>query len=246
MHVRAQPLLRCIVSLLSILAACAAMATSAASAQDYPTRPLRLVVPFAPGGATDILGRLGAQKLSELLGQQVVIENKPGGGTLIGTRDVLNAPADGYTLLLAVPTIPIMAAISKSANYRMSDLTPISSIGSIPYVLSVSRKLPVTTLAEFVAHARANAGKLNAGVVGTGSASTLVADRFKKLAGINVVDVPYTSVAASRTPSCRSPRQARHHPRSTYTPSLRCRGDSSAMKTKADASARALRRNTSV
>src|SRR5215471_11863686 len=131
-------------------------------AQAYPTRPVRVVVPFAPAGATDITARLMGQWLSERLGQQFVIENRPGGGSNIGTEAVAHAPPDGYTLLVFNAAPLINAALYDRLNYNfVRDIAPVAGVNRMPLVLSVSPSVPARTLPEFVAYAKANPGKIN-------------------------------------------------------------------------------------
>ena len=141
------------------LSIAAAIASTEAHAQDYPNRPIRVIVPFSPGGAVDGPMRLIAQEMSKRLGQQVVVENKPGAGATLGTEMVAKAPADGYTLLLASQTNAISASLYKQLSYDpIEDFAPISLIGREPGVLVVHPSLPVATVADFVAYAKARPG----------------------------------------------------------------------------------------
>lgn len=171
------------------------LAGGSALAQDFPTKPIRFLVPYAAGGNTDVIARITAQRMGELLGQPVIVENRPGAGTMLATRAMLQAPADGYTLLVSVPTMAIAAAVSKSADYKMTDVVPVSGICSNAFVISVARTVPATTLSELVAYAKANPGKLNNGSVGIGSGSQLITERFKTAAGIKSVEVVYQGAA---------------------------------------------------
>jgi len=170
--------------------------TGIAAAQDvFPSKPVRVIVPYAPGGNTDVAARLVGSKLSEHLAQAVVVENRAGAGTLIGSRAAALAPADGYTVLIATPTIAIVPITSRNPGFHMDDFAVVAGLSSNPWVVSVPRALPVTSLQELIAYAKANPGKINNGPIGLGTSTALLAERFKALAGINVVDVPYNSAA---------------------------------------------------
>ena len=161
-------------------------------AQTYPTRPVRIIVPFAPAGSTDIVARLIGQWLSERLGQQFVVENRPGAGTNIGTEAVVTAPADGYTLLLAGPANVISMALYDKLNFNFTrDIAPIASIMRFPFVMEVHPSVPTQTLAEFMAYTKANPGKVNMASAGTGSGSHLTGELFKMMTGLNILHVPY-------------------------------------------------------
>jgi tripartite-type tricarboxylate transporter receptor subunit TctC len=171
-----------------------------ARAQAYPTRPVRLIVPIAPGGASDIVARLMGQWLSERLGQQFVIDNRPGGGANIGTEAVVRAPADGYTLLLCAVFNATNAAIYDKLNYNFTrDIAPVASIIRFPNVMVVNPSVPVKTVPEFIAYAKANPGKLNMASPGNGSTPHVTGELFKMMTGINMVHVPYRSVSAGLT-----------------------------------------------
>ena len=163
-----------------------------ARAQAYPSRPVRIIVPFAPAGSTDIVARLIGQWLSERLGQQFVVENRPGAGTNIGTEAVVTAPADGYTLLLAGPANVISMALYDKLNFNFTrDIAPIASIMRFPFVMEVHPSVPAKTVPEFMAYAKANPGKLNMASAGTGSATHLTGELFKMMTGLNILHVPY-------------------------------------------------------
>jgi tripartite-type tricarboxylate transporter receptor subunit TctC len=169
--------------------------TQASSAADYPTRPVRIVVPTAPGGGVDVLARLIGQKLSERLGEQFFIDNRAGAAGVIGTRVVTTAAADGYTLLMAPSSLAITAAIKRKLPYDlMHDLTPIMSVASTPYALIVNPSLSVHSVKELIAYAKANPGKLNFGSAGVGTASHLAGELFNTMAGIQIVHVPNKSM----------------------------------------------------
>ena len=161
-------------------------------AQAYPSRPVKIIVPFAPAGSTDIVARLMGQWLSERLGQQFVVENRPGAGTNIGTEAVVTAPADGYTLLLAGPANVISMTLYDKLNFNFTrDIAPIASIMRFPFVMEVHPSVPAKTVPEFMAYAKATPGKLNMASAGTGSATHLTGELFKMMTGLNILHVPY-------------------------------------------------------
>ena len=167
-----------------------------ARAQTYPSRPARIVVPFAPGGSTDIIARLIGQWLSERLGQQFVIENRPGAGSNIGTEVVVNAPPDGYTLLLVGASSAINATLYEKLNFNfLRDITPVAGVISIPFIMVVNPSFPAKTVSEFIAYARANPGKVSMASGGNGTAGHLSGELFKMMAGVNMVHVPYRGEA---------------------------------------------------
>jgi tripartite-type tricarboxylate transporter receptor subunit TctC len=161
-------------------------------AQTYPTRPVRVVVAAAAGGANDTLARLMGQWLSERLGQSFVIENRPGAGTNIGTEAVVHAPADGYTLLLVSPPSAINATLYDKLNFNfLRDIAPVAAISRESSVMVVNPSVPAKTVPEFIAHAKANPGKVNMASAGTGTTPHVAGELFKIMAGINMVHVPY-------------------------------------------------------
>jgi tripartite-type tricarboxylate transporter receptor subunit TctC len=161
-------------------------------AQAYPTRPVRLIVPFAPAGASDILARLMGQWLSERLGQQFVIDNRPGGGGNIGTEAVVRAPADGYTLLIVGAWNAINATLYDKLNFNfLRDIAPVAGISHGPFVMVVNPSVPAKSLPEFIAYAKANPRKVNMASAGNGSAPHVAGELFKMMAGIDMVHVPY-------------------------------------------------------
>ena len=163
-----------------------------AQGQAYPSRPVRVIVGFAPGGTADITARLIGQWLSERLGQPFVIENRPGAGTNIATETVVRAPADGYTLLLVGSTQAINATLYNKLNFHfIRDITPVAGIVVGPNVMVVNPSVPATTVPEFIAYAKANAGKLNMASGGIGSLGHVSGELFKMMAGINIGHVPY-------------------------------------------------------
>jgi tripartite-type tricarboxylate transporter receptor subunit TctC len=171
-----------------------------ARAQAYPSRPIRWVVGFVPGGATDIIARLMGQWLSERLGQSVVIENRPGAGSNIATEVVVNAPPDGYTLLLVGPAHAVNATLYPKLNYDfMRDIAPIASISREPLVMVVNPSVPAKTVAEFIAYAKANPGKLNMASSGIGTSVHVGGELFKMMTGINMQHVAYRGAAPAIT-----------------------------------------------
>jgi tripartite-type tricarboxylate transporter receptor subunit TctC len=163
-----------------------------ARAQVYPTRPVRLIVPVAPAGASDILARLMGQWLSERLGQPFVIENRPGAAGNIGTEAVVRAPPDGYTLLLCSVNNAINATLYDRLNFNfIRDIAPVASLGGGPYVMVVNPSVPAKTVPEFIAYAKANPGKISMGSTGIGGGPHIAGELFKMMAGVNLVHVPY-------------------------------------------------------
>ena len=164
----------------------------AARAQAYPTRPVRLIVPFAPAGASDILARLMGQWLSERLGQQFVIDNRPGGGGNIGTEAVVHAPADGYTLLMVGGYNAINATLYQKLNFNfIRDIAPVATLTRSSIVMVVNPSVAAKTVPEFIAYAKANSGKINMASPGSGTASHIAGELFKMMAGVDMVHVPY-------------------------------------------------------
>jgi len=161
-------------------------------AQAYPSRPVRIIVPFAPAGASDITARLIGQWLSERLGQQFVIENRPGGGGNIGTEAVVRAPADGYTLLMVGSANASNATFYDKLNFNfIRDIAPVGSVFRGPYVMVVNPSVPARSVPEFIAYAKANPGKLTMASSGTGAVPHVAGELFKMMAGIDMVHVPY-------------------------------------------------------
>jgi tripartite-type tricarboxylate transporter receptor subunit TctC len=181
-----------------VLAAPLALAAGAAgAADDYPSHPLTLVVPYAPGGGVDTVGRIVAQGLGNRLGQSVVVENKPGAGSNVGSDFVAKAAPDGYTLLLASPATAVNVSLYKRLPFDPArDLRPITLVGKVPSVMIVNNELPAKTLPEFVALARKEPGRLNFGSGGNGTSEHLAGEMFKSMAGIDIVHVPYRGGAA--------------------------------------------------
>jgi tripartite-type tricarboxylate transporter receptor subunit TctC len=161
-------------------------------AQAYPSRPVRIVVGFPAGGATDIQARLMGEWLTERLGQQFIVENKPGASGNIGTETVAKAPADGYTLLQVVTPHAINAALYSNLSFDfIRDIAPIICLARLAYVVVVNPSVPATTLPEFIAYAKANPGKINYGSAGQGTPQNIACELFKMMTGVNLVHVPY-------------------------------------------------------
>jgi tripartite-type tricarboxylate transporter receptor subunit TctC len=171
-----------------------------ASALDYPTKRVRVIVPFAAGGSTDISGRLISQWLSERLGQQFIVENRPGGGTNIGTEAVVRAPPDGYTLLIPGATNAINATLYEKLNFNfIQDIAPVASVVRSPLVMEVNSSFSAKNVPEFIAYAKANPGKINMASSGTGATPHMAGELFKLMAGANMLHVPYRGDAPAIT-----------------------------------------------
>jgi tripartite-type tricarboxylate transporter receptor subunit TctC len=171
-----------------------------ARAEAYPSRPVRIVVGFAAGGATDIQARLMGQWLSDRLGQQFIVENRAGASGNIGTETVAKAPADGYTLLQIVTPNVINAALYSNLNFDfMRDIAPVICAAKLAYVVVVNPSVPVTSIPEFIAYAKANPGKMNYGSAGPGTPQNIACELFKMMAGVDLVHVPYRGGAPATT-----------------------------------------------
>jgi len=171
-----------------------------AAALDYPTRPVRWVVTYPPGGATDITARIMAQWLSERLGQQFIIENKPGGGNNIGTEAAIHSPADGYTLVLVNPANAINATLYPKLSFNfMKDIAPVGGIMRVPNVMEVNPSFPAKTVAEFIAYAKANPSKINWATSGNGTSVHLSGELFKMMTGVQLTHIPYKGSAPALT-----------------------------------------------
>jgi tripartite-type tricarboxylate transporter receptor subunit TctC len=174
--------------------------TTPARAESYPSRPVRWVVPYTAGGATDVLSRLICQRLSERLGQAFFVENKPGAGSNIGTQAVIGAPPDGYTLLLTSTANAINASFDPSLPYDFaSGIAPVAGVARIPLVLVVNNDLPVRNVADFIAHGKANPGKMSIASSGIGTSLHLSGELFKAMAGIQFIHIPYRGSAPGLT-----------------------------------------------
>jgi tripartite-type tricarboxylate transporter receptor subunit TctC len=171
-----------------------------ARAQTYPVRPIRLIIGYTPGGSADITARLTGQWLSERLGQSVIVESRPGGGTNIATEAVVRAPPDGYTLLLVAPANAINATLYDKLNFEfLRDIVPVAGIIRFPNVVDVNPSLPVKSIPELIAYAKTNPGKLNMASSGNGSTIHMSGELFKMMTGINMVHVPYRGGAPALT-----------------------------------------------
>ena len=171
-----------------------------AAALDYPTRPVRWIVTYTPGGATDITARIMAQWLSERLGQQFIIENKPGGGNNIGTEAAIHSPADGYTLVLVNPANAINATLYPKLSFNfMKDIAPVGGIMRVPNVMEVNPSFPAKTVAEFIAYAKANPSKINWATSGNGTSVHLSGELFKMMTGVQLTHIPYKGSAPALT-----------------------------------------------
>ena len=186
------------------LAAGAAAAVPALSriarAETYPARPVRVIVPFGSAGATDIVARLVGQWLSERLRQQFIIDNRPGAGSNIGTEAVIRSAPDGYTLLLVGPAAAINATLYEKLSFNfIRDIAPVAGIVRFPDVMVVNPSVPVATVPELIAYAKANPGKINFASTGIGSSPHVNGELFKMMAGVDMIYVPYRSAAAAMT-----------------------------------------------
>lgn len=181
--------------LIGLLACCASAVVTAAD--DYPTKTITLIVPFTPGGGTDIMGRMVAEKLSQSLGKPVVVSNRPGAGGTIGTDLAARAEPDGYTLMIgSVSTISINPSLYKKlATNPLRDLAPVSPVASTPSILAVPKDLPVASVQDLIALARKNPGSMNFGSAGQGTSHHLAGELFKMQAGIEATHVPYSGSA---------------------------------------------------
>jgi tripartite-type tricarboxylate transporter receptor subunit TctC len=179
-------------SLIATAALALMVAATLATAGEYPEKPLRMIVPFPPGGATDALSRLTAEQLGARLGQPVVIENKPGMGGNLGAEIASRAAPDGYTLLMGPASIyAISATLYSKLNYRLEDFLPVSLVANAPHVLLVNREVPANSVAELIALAKRKPGELNVASHGSGTVSHLEAALFDQMAGTQMLHVPY-------------------------------------------------------
>ena len=179
---------------------CLAAAGQLAQAADYPTRPVKWVVPYPPAGTTDVLARIIAQWLTEKMGQPFVIENRPGAGNNLGTEAVVNAPPDGYTMLLVNPAHGINATLYKNLNFNViRDIAPVAGIVRTPNVMEVTPSFPAKTVAEFIAYCKANPGKINMASSGSGTSVHLSGELFKSMTGCQMLHVPYKGAGPALT-----------------------------------------------
>lgn len=172
---------------------------AAAQAQAYPVKPIRLIVPYPPGGSADLIGRAVNDGLAKRLGQPVVVDNRGGAASIIGAEITARAPADGYTVLVAtITTLAVNPALYRKLPYHPeNDFAPVSMLGSTPYLLAVHPAVPARSVAQLIAHAKTNPGKLNYGSAGVGSGGHLATEMFKHMAAIDIVHVPYKGVGAA-------------------------------------------------
>jgi tripartite-type tricarboxylate transporter receptor subunit TctC len=182
------------------LGAAALAAQPVFASEVWPTKPIRIVVPYTPGGLTDVLARLVAQKASITLGQPVVIENRPGAGTAIGAEYVAKSPADGYTLLMSgTTTLSTNPFIIKKLSYKANDFTPVALIGMVPFLAVTHPSIPAKNLKELVTYAKANPDKLTYSTSGTGTSSHLVGEMFESVTGSKLRDIPYKGTSPALT-----------------------------------------------
>lgn len=185
---------------LAVIGLSMAASIGSVSAADYPTRPVKWVVGYPPGGATDIIARLIGQRLSERLGQQFVIENKPGAGNNIATESVINAEPDGYTLLLVNPANYINASLYANLKFNVvRDIAPVAAFNRVPNVMTVNKDVPAKSVAEFIAYVKANPGKVNLASSGNGTSVHLSGEMFMAISGAKMQHVPYRGAAPAIT-----------------------------------------------
>jgi tripartite-type tricarboxylate transporter receptor subunit TctC len=187
---------------LKLIASAVALPTFAriATGQNYPSRPIHIIVGFPPGGAADVTARLIGQWLSERLGQPFIIENRPGAGTNIGTEAVAKSPADGYTLLLVSVANTVNASLYESLNFDfIRDITPVAGLVRGPLVMEVNPSVPATTVPEFIAYAKANPGMINIASAGIGTPGHMASELFQLLTDLDLLDVPYRGGAPALT-----------------------------------------------
>ena len=186
--------------LAAALAAAALLAPTLAAAQAYPSRPVKIIVPFAPGGPADIYARAVGEKLQAALGQSFVVENKPGGGAVIGTVEVAKSPADGHTLLMMSNTHTVNESLIADKPYQLlRDLVPVAPVNYSDLVMVVHPSVPAQTLGEFLALAKAKPGGLNYASSGPGTPYHMAGELFKAMAGVDIVHVPYKGSSGART-----------------------------------------------
>ncbi|MEW6639398.1 MAG: tripartite tricarboxylate transporter substrate binding protein [Pseudomonadota bacterium] len=177
-------------------AAAPLLAASRARAADWPTRPVRLIIPFTPAGATDVIGRLLANRLSEVWGQQVIVENKPGAGANIGSEAAARAEPDGYTLVIMSVPLAVNRFLYASLSYDpVKDFAPVSLLVLQPNIMAASNVLPVKSVAEFIAYCKANEGKVSYASSGNGTSLHLCGELFKRMSGVQMTHIPYRGAA---------------------------------------------------
>jgi tripartite-type tricarboxylate transporter receptor subunit TctC len=180
------------ISIAAFISAATLPMFASAQASDYPARPVKWIVPYPPGGTTDVLARIVAQWLTEKMGQQFIVENKPGAGNNIGTEAVVNAAPDGYTMLLVNPAHGINASLYKKLPFNfIRDIAPVAGIVRTPNVMVVTNSLPVKTVPEFIAYCKANPTKVNMASSGSGTSTHLSGELFKAMTGCAMQHVPY-------------------------------------------------------
>jgi tripartite-type tricarboxylate transporter receptor subunit TctC len=188
------------ISLLAFLTIAAAGTMDGAAAQHYPTRPVRIIVGFPPGGATDVVARLMSRWLTERLDQPFVIENRPGAGTNIAIETATRAPADGYTLVMISSTNTINESLYHNLKFSfIRDIAPVGVVVRVPIVMVVTPSLPANTVSEFIAYAKANPGKISMGSPGNGTPAHVAGELFKMMTGVDMVHVPYRGGAPALT-----------------------------------------------
>ena len=181
---------------IAVLLVCAVASVDMAAAAEWPTKPIRMVVPFPPGGGTDLVGRAVANRLSEAVGEPVVVDNRGGAGGAIGSELVARAAADGYTFGIATSsTHPVAGLVQKVPYDALNDFAPVTLVGVTPYVVVATPALPANTLGEFIAYLKANPGKVNVAHVGTGTLGYLVTEAFKTATGTDMLTVPFKGSA---------------------------------------------------
>ena len=186
--------------LLAAMALTAVVVSQPGRALDYPTRAVRLVVGFPPGGSADIVARLLAQALTERMGQTFIVDNKPGAGSNLGAETVARAEPDGYTLMAESVSNAINPTLYKKLSYdQLRDLVPVASIDVVPNVMDINLDVPAKTIPEFIAYAKANPGKISMGSGGIGSSPHVAGELFKMMTGVNMVHIPYRGVAPATT-----------------------------------------------
>ncbi len=182
------------------LALCAVIAGPAAAQADYPNKPIRWIVAYPPGGTTDLLARLMGQYLAQKLGQQVVIENRAGGGNNIGTEMAIRAPADGYTIFLVNPANAINATLYKNLPFNfLNDLAPVGGIVRVPNVMTVRKNFPAKNIAEFIEYGKKNPGRINMASSGAGTSVHLSGELFKFMTGVDMKHIPYKGAGPAIT-----------------------------------------------
>lgn len=182
---------------LALVGAALSLSSEAAETGKYPTKPIRMLVPFAPGGGTDIVARVIAQKMSEMLNQSVIVDNRPGAGGTVGAETAVRASPDGYTLIMVSGSYATNAAVYKLAYDPINDIQPISVIGESAFVLSLHPSVPAKSVGELVSLAKSKAGQLNYGSTGTGGITHLASELFDLLAGIHMTHVPFKGTGPS-------------------------------------------------